>query len=124
RLTGSLLSDGRSGGASRATLRLRHGFVVGQVVLAFVLLCGAGLLARSFENATAVEPGFDASRVATGRVVLPGRGYPDALSRIALADRLIASIARSPGVTHVGVATNVPLSGSNARSAARPLLDD
>jgi hypothetical protein len=36
-----------------------------EVALAFVLLAGAGLLIRSFQRLTNVDPGFDSTNVVT-----------------------------------------------------------
>jgi predicted permease len=44
---------------------------VGQLVMATMLLVGAGLLIHSFARLTAVETGFDASRVLTTQLVFP-----------------------------------------------------
>ena len=43
---------------SRGTRRLRAGFVIGEVVVAIVLVVGAGLLVRSFQRLIAIDPGF------------------------------------------------------------------
>ena len=42
----------------RTSERVRQTLVVAQVALTIVLLAGAGLLARSFVNVLAVDPGF------------------------------------------------------------------
>src|SRR5439155_705084 len=44
--------------ASGAVARFRGGLVIAQVSLALILLAGAGLLVRSIERLTAVDPGF------------------------------------------------------------------
>jgi len=43
--------------------RVRDGLVVAQVALALVLLCGSGLLVRSFLALRAADPGFDSAGV-------------------------------------------------------------
>src|SRR6266581_2345905 len=45
-----LQSESRTGTVSRAAQRLRHGFIVAQIALAFVLLAGAALLGLSLKN--------------------------------------------------------------------------
>jgi putative ABC transport system permease protein len=67
----ALQSEGRSGTSSLATQRLRHGFIVAQIALAFVLLTGAGLLGLSLKRATKVSPGFRSDHVLTGLISLP-----------------------------------------------------
>ena len=114
----SLPLASRGGTASRAAQRLRHGFVVAQVALSFVLLSGAGLLGLSLRHAMAVSPGFDTGQVTTGHVTLPGRSYPRGASILLFTARLTDELSRQPGVTAVAIATNVPLSGNNIKSAA------
>ncbi len=114
----SLPLASRGGTASRAAQRLRHGFVVAQVALSFVLLSVAGLLGLSLRHAMAVSPGFDAGQVTTAHVTLPGRSYPRGASILSFTARLTDELSRQPGVTAVAIATNVPLSGNNIKSAA------
>src|SRR5206468_1772923 len=49
----------RGGSSSRGESRIRAGLVVGQVVMATVLLVGAGLLIHSFVKLSTVEQGYD-----------------------------------------------------------------
>jgi predicted lysophospholipase L1 biosynthesis ABC-type transport system permease subunit len=57
-LENALRSESRTGTVSRAAQRLRHGFIVAQIAIAFVLLTGATLLGLSLKNVMAVSPGF------------------------------------------------------------------
>src|SRR2546421_10962305 len=50
-LANALQSESRTGTINRATQRLRHGFIVAQIALAFVLLAGAALRAVSVRKA-------------------------------------------------------------------------
>jgi predicted permease len=113
-----LLFEGRGGTAGRALQRLRHGLVVTQIALAFVLLAGAGLLGLSLRKVMAVAPGFRPENVLSGQITLPGKGYPDGPALAAFAGRLAAELGHQPGVLAVGIATNVPLSGISNKSAA------
>ena len=61
----ALKEGGRGTAGSRRRVFLRHALVTSQVALAFVLLCGAGLLIRSFDRLTNVDAGFDATNVVT-----------------------------------------------------------
>jgi len=117
-MTKGLQSESRSGTSNRAAQRLRHGFTIAQVALAFVLLTGAGLLGLSLKRAMEVSPGFRAEHVLTGRISLPYNSYPDGAARSAFTERLIGELARQPGVVSTGVASNVPLSGNSGKSAA------
>ena len=62
---------GRGSGAGGGETRIRAALAVGQLVMATMLLVGAGLLIHSFARLTAVETGFDASRVLTMQLVFP-----------------------------------------------------
>jgi putative ABC transport system permease protein len=58
--------------------RLRQALVIVQVAMTVILLCGAGLLARTLFALTSVGGGFDKNHVLTMEVSLPPRRYGDA----------------------------------------------
>src|SRR5262249_14139264 len=74
--TTSLTSETRTSTTSRAATRMRHGFLVAQVALAFVLLAGASLLVLSLMQVMDVSPGFRPESVLSGQVALPWNRYP------------------------------------------------
>ena len=117
-LAKALQSESRGGTASRAAQTLRHGFVVAQIALAFVLLSGAGLLGLSLERAMSVSPGFRPDHVLTGQISLPWSAYPSWSARLTFNEKLLSEIAHQPGVSEVGLVNNVPLSGNSGKSAA------
>jgi len=120
-LATALQSESRTGTISRAAQRLRHGFIVAQIALAFVLLAGAALLGLSLKKVMALSPGFRADHVLTGQFTLPFGKYPDESSdRVAVLERLLEAIGRQPGVAAAGTITNVPLSGDNGKTAITP----
>jgi putative ABC transport system permease protein len=98
---------GRSAGL-RGGRRLRHGVVVTEVALSFILLVGAGLMMRSFVALGRIDPGFDPNHVLTFGLApqarLPGER---AAFMQQVRDRLLAI----PGVTGVTAATPLPLDG-------------
>src|SRR5262249_10327458 len=69
-LQGTLKEAGRGATTSRAGLR--HGLVIAEVALTFVLLAGAGLLLLSFHRLLQVNPGFVGDQVLTFNINLPG----------------------------------------------------
>src|SRR5205085_755834 len=73
-LANALQSESRSGTISRSAQNLRHGFIVAQIALAFVLLAGAALLGLSLEKVMAVSPGFQSDHVLTGEFTIPWQG--------------------------------------------------
>jgi predicted permease len=111
RLATALQSESRGSTVSRATQRVRHGFIVAQFALAFVLLAGAGLLGVSLQRAMAVSPGFRPDHVITGAFTLTWNGYHDEASFARFFERLLEKAQHLPGVTAFGVASNVPVSG-------------
>ena len=120
-LANALQSESHAGTISRAAQRLRHGFIVAQIALAFVLLAGAALLGLSLKKVMAVPPGFRADHVLTGQFTLPFAKYPDESSdRVAVLNRLLEAIGQQPGVAAAGTITNVPLSGDNGKTAVTP----
>jgi predicted permease len=118
-LANALQSESRTGTVSRAAQRLRHGFIIAQIALAFVLLAGAALLGLSLKKVMAVSPGFRADHVLTGQFTLPWK-YDTASERAAIPDRLLEAIGQQPGVAAAGTITNMPLSGDNGKTAITP----
>jgi predicted permease len=116
-LGNALQSESRGGTSSRAAQRMRHGFIVSQIALAFVLLAGAGLLGLSLQRAMAVSPGFQSDHVLAGQILLPWATYPNA-ARLIFVESLMDKIGHMPGVQSAGVVDNVPFSGKTGKSAA------
>jgi predicted permease len=117
-LGNALQSESRGGTSGRAAQILRHGFMVSQIALAFMLLAGAGLLALSLQRVMAVSPGFQSDHILTGQISLPRKNYPDGAARLAFVENLMGKIGHLPGVLSAGVVNNVPFSGSSGKSAA------
>src|SRR5690606_36235868 len=76
-----------------------------------VLLVGAGLLVRSFQNLRAADLGFDPSGVVTAQISLPASRYPDAETIRTFTDALDERLASIPGVEAAGLTSTVPLNG-------------
>ena len=114
-LATALQSESRTGTISRAAQRLRHGFIVAQIALAFVLLAGAALLGLSLKKVMAVSPGFRADHVLTGEVTVPF-----SYNARPFLDRLLEAIGQQPGIGAAGAITNVPLSGESGKTAVTP----
>jgi predicted permease len=117
-LGNALQSESRGGTSGRAAQMLRHGFIVSQIALAFMLLAGAGLLGLSLQRVMAVSPGFQSDHVLTGQILLPWADYPDGTARLTFVESLMDKTGRIPGVLSAGVVNNVPFSGKSGKSAA------
>ncbi len=107
-LNQSLKDGGRSSGASAAGHRLRDLLVISEMVLATVLLVGAGLLLRSLRNAERTGPGFDTNHVALAAYDLRTSGYSDD-QVIGFYDRLLERIHAIPGVESASLERYVPM---------------
>ena len=111
RIAEALSDSTRTGSGSRRQMRGREALIVAQIALTMVLLAGAGLLARSFAHAMAVDTGF---RVGDDLVVetsieLTGDGDGNDARRAALQQTLLARIRALPGVSHAGLINGFPL---------------
>ena len=107
-----LKDDSTRGSAGRGTGLARATLVIGETALALMLLVGAGLLLKSFARLQAVDPGFSAENVLTAQIALPASRYSDPARMSAFWERLVAKARELPGVTAVGLTSNVPLNGS------------
>lgn len=111
----------RGGGAvGRAPRRL---LLVVQVSLAVVLVIGAGLLVRSFQQLLGVETGFDAGGVLKSEYQLPPARYPAGLARFprftethAFNAELLRRVAAVPSVASAAIAGNHPLDAGATNS--------
>jgi len=103
------LKDGARGmtGGGRSG-RLGNGLVIAELALTVVLLCGAGLMVRSFMALYAIDPGFEVNGLTRMRMQLPPAKYPDPASRARLLEQLQPLVAAIPGVQHAAFATSVP----------------
>ena len=116
-LANALQFESRTGTINRTTQRLRHGFIVAQIALAFILLAGAALLGLSLKNVLAVPSGFRAEHVLTGECTI---SWDDIPNRVVIIDRLLESIRQQPGIVSAGTITSIPLSGDSGKTAITP----
>ncbi len=106
-----LRRQGRTATGDRRQGRLRTALVVIQIALAFVLLCGAGLLVASFRELQRLPLGITPDGVFTFQVHLPSVRY-DSLARSNFHQRLDAAIDAIPGVVAAGATSRLPATGS------------
>jgi len=119
-LSGVFRTEGRSGTASRRAVFLRSGLVTAQVAVAFILLIGAGLMARSFRQVVEIDPGFQPQGVLAGYVALPDARYPDDPARLRFMDDLLREVRALPGVQTASVTSQIPFGGSFGASVIMP----
>jgi putative ABC transport system permease protein len=113
-LTDSLKEGGKNIGGGAGSQRLRNLLVVTQVALALVLLVGAGLLMKSFNRLQSVQPGFEANKLLTMQINLPGRKYDNDRKVIDFFKRAIDEVQTIPGVEDVGAISFLPFAGPHS----------
>lgn len=106
------LGAGRSPDAGRH--RTRSLVAVTQLVLAFTLLIGASLVAKSFSRLTSVSPGLNPHQVFTATVVLSRSRVPTIEERAAFVTAALERLRTLPGIESVAMINSLPFTGSNA----------
>jgi putative ABC transport system permease protein len=119
----ALRHSGRSIAGRRSVLG--SALVVAEVALALVLVCGAGLMARSFVELHRVNPGFRPERLLTLRMLLvPAKYGPDLNARATVVEEMLAKIRALPQVSAAASIHWLPMngigSGSGVYRADRP----
>ncbi len=94
--------------------------VTSQMAFALTLVITAGLLVASLRNLTAVNPGFIPDRVSLAALILPGAKYPTGTARVEATTQLLAAIESVPGVGRAAIASQLPFSGGDGRTALVP----
>lgn len=94
----------------RKTHFLRQGLVISQIVLAILVMIGAGLLTRSLHELQHVDMGLNAQRLSIVETLLPPGTVADHGSELAVQEALIASVSSIPGVASVSALPKPPFS--------------
>lgn len=111
------LKDQHSGfGARLSTVGLRGLFVTGQLALAVVVLIGAGLCVRSFQNLVAIDPGYDTEKLLGVPVELDEKKYDEARAR-AFQQEVRERLRLLPGVESVSDCLVPPFSSGRYMSS-------
>jgi len=92
----------RGTGTSRGETRTRTALVLSQLVLATVLLVGAGLLVNSFMNLTKVEKGYDPANALAFQLVVPSEYSTE--RKAATVEALLSALRHVPGIEAAGFA--------------------
>ncbi len=102
------LKEGIRSAGTRRGGRLAGLLVIGQFALTLVLLTGAGIFVRSFLANLSLNRLVPADRLLTAGVRLPKQGYATPEARLHFFEQLLPRLRALPGVTHVGMASNLP----------------
>ncbi|HYM01107.1 MAG TPA: ABC transporter permease [Blastocatellia bacterium] len=119
-LSADMKEGGRSESAGPGGKRLSGALVAAEVALAVILLCGAGLLLRSFINLADTNLGFRSSKLLTFNLHLPSVRYPRDSDSTAFYEQLFERLSQLPGVTAEGGIDELPISGSAHSSFVEP----
>jgi putative ABC transport system permease protein len=89
--------------------RLRKTLVACEMALAVVLLIGAGLLIRSYQRISELNPGFSPDHVLTFTVALPEQKYKTSAEAGRFMRDLVARVGGHPGVVDAAGVFGLPL---------------
>jgi putative ABC transport system permease protein len=96
---------------SRQRRVLRRSLVVGQIAISMILLSGAALLLKSFENMEEQQLGVQTGGVFTAQIALPGFRYNSDQKQMEFYLRAETALRRLPGILAVGITDSVPPGG-------------
>jgi predicted permease len=126
-LIGTLREGGFGAAGGRHRQRTQRALVVAQMMLAVLLLSGAGLLIRSLVRLQSVDLGFEPGRVLAVDVALPRTRYPSPGPVSRLYESLLERTRSLPGVLDAAAVSSVPMGGPNTGTVfaveGRPLPD-
>jgi putative ABC transport system permease protein len=88
--------------------RMRAGLVVMEVAISLVMLIGAGLLGRSFQQLSKVDYGYEPRDLLTVDLNLPQSRYAEAPAQYAFFERLQEELRALPGVRSVSGTSEPP----------------
>jgi putative ABC transport system permease protein len=106
--TAEALKSGPRGSSGTARHHVRRALVMAETALAVIVVVGAGLLLRTVQNLTAVDEGFDRSRLVTFSITLPRASF-DLMGRVRAYQRILDQLRAVPGVRLATAMTGLPL---------------
>jgi len=110
-LNNTLKEGGAQSGLGTGTRRAQKVLMVAEIALSFVLFIGAALLVKSFQQLTAIQPGFDPHGVLAANVALPLDQYQTPAQQRAFFEQLVPQLRALPGVASAAATATVPLRG-------------
>ncbi|MEO8429930.1 MAG: ABC transporter permease [Acidobacteriota bacterium] len=109
-VAGALEAGGRGGSSDRGRRRWLRGLVVGECLLAGVLLTGAGLLGKSFLRLIRVDAGIRPESVLSLSIAIP-EDLSTLKLKAAYRDAILDRLGALPGVRAAGASKTMPMSG-------------
>jgi predicted permease len=112
---GSALKSGSRGSDAPGPLRWRNALVVAQVAMSLVLLVGAGMFLRSWQQMLAVDPGFGRTPTSVVSLMMPvARSTPD--EAVQRTRSVLERFRALPGVEGAGLIWPLPLEFSTSHT--------
>ena len=105
------LKAGARGSTHRASQSVRRALVIGELGLAVLLVCGAGLLLHTLWALVHVNPGFHSENVFTARVTPNGSFCNEPGRCFSFYRDLVDKVRSLPGVTNAALINTPPLGG-------------
>jgi putative ABC transport system permease protein len=117
------LKEGSRGGAGASRTKLKNALVSSEIALAVVLLMATGVLLKSFQALSRVNPGFEPAGLTAVQINLAGPRYETEEAQIAFYQRALAELRALPTVESGGAISWLPL-GSGLGSATSYRVTD
>lgn len=129
-LPGSVMQNLREGGlrgTGASGRRLLNALVIGEVIMAVVLLVGAGLMIKNLQELQNAKLGFRTDHILAMHLHLSAEDYPTYTQRAEMVRHMVERVRAVPGVLSAAVTTNIPLSLSSYDSGytieGKPLVN-
>jgi putative ABC transport system permease protein len=107
----SLQSSSRSHSGGRGRAQLRKALLTAEVGLTVVLLLGAGLLLKSYQQLRTRDLGSATDDVLTMQFSLPDAHYNEPTQKVAFFEQLLARVRALPGIAAAGISSALPGEG-------------
>jgi putative ABC transport system permease protein len=112
------LKAGSRGATLSTSRRVRSLLVIGELALAVLLVCAAGLLIRSLWTLSHANPGFQSENVLTARVT-PNESFCSQPGRcFSFYHDLLGGVRALPGISDAALVSNLPLDGRVSKRSA------
>jgi predicted permease len=98
---------GSRASGSRGACLTRRILIVTQIAIAIVLLCGAGLIARTLIGLMSDRAGADPDRALVAKLMLSDTRF-DVASHMPALREMLRRVRTLPGVEHAAIGTNIP----------------
>jgi predicted permease len=115
RLSSGLQGGGRTATDGTGSQRIRAVLIALEIAASLTLVVGSTLMLRTVVGLLHIDLGFSGERILNTSVTLRQNRYPDAVTRLALYDRMSTRLAAVPGTESVGMTTAWPLQQGRLR---------